>query len=53
MSLNTLKTRIRICTTLTHETNEMLKEFSNKTDVPISKIIEKAIREYISKNGEK
>lgn len=53
MAVNTLKTRVRISTTLTHETNEILKEFSKKTEVPISKIIEKAVLEYISKNGEK
>jgi len=53
MKKDTLKNRIRISTTLTPETNDMLKDFSNKTDIPISKIIEKSILEYISKNGEK
>lgn len=47
MAGDTLKNRIRISTTLTPQTNELLKEFSQKTDVPISKIIEKAILEYI------
>ena len=47
MASDTLKNRIRISTTLTPQTNELLKEFSQKTDVPISKIIEKAILEYI------
>ena len=51
MATDTLKNRIRISTTLTPKTNELLKEFSQKTDVPISKIIEKAILEYIK--GEK
>ena len=51
MANDTLKNRIRISTTLTPQTNELLKEFSQKTDVPISKIIEKAILEYIK--GEK
>ena len=51
MSKDTLKNRIRISTTLTPQTNELLKEFSQKTEVPISKIIEKAILEYIK--GEK
>lgn len=51
MSNDTLKNRIRISTTLTPQTNELLKEFSQKTEVPISKIIEKAILEYIK--GEK
>ena len=51
MANDTLKSRIRISTTLTPTTNELLKEFSKKTEVPISKIIEKAILEYIK--GEK
>lgn len=51
MANDTLKNRIRISTTLTPRTNELLKEFSQKTEVPISKIIEKAILEYIK--GEK
>lgn len=51
MANDTLKNRVRISTTLTPQTNELLKEFSQKTDIPISKIIEKAILEYIK--GEK
>ena len=51
MTKDTLKNRIRISTTLTPQTNELLKEFSKKTEVPISKIIEKAILDYIK--GEK
>ena len=51
MASDTLKNRVRISTTLTPKTNELLKEFSKKTEVPISKIIEKAILDYIK--GEK
>ena len=51
MANDTLKNRVRISTTLTPQTNELLKQFSQKTQVPISKIIEKAILEYIK--GEK
>jgi hypothetical protein len=51
MANDTLKSRVRISTTLTPQTNELLKEFSQKTDIPISKIIEKAILDYIK--GEK
>lgn len=51
MTNDTLKSRVRISTTLTPQTNELLKEFSQKTDIPISKIIEKAILDYIK--GEK
>lgn len=48
MANDTLKNRVRISTTLTPETNKLLKEFSEKTQVPISKIIENAIIKYIS-----
>lgn len=51
MAADTLKNRIRISTTLTPKTNELLKKFSEETQIPISKIIEKAILEYIK--GEK
>lgn len=53
MATDTLKNRVRISTTLTPSTNELLKEFSKKTQVPISKIIENSILEYISQKGEK
>lgn len=53
MSNDTLKSRVRISTTLTPKTNDMLKSFSQKTEVPISKIIEKAILKYIENEGEK
>lgn len=53
MSKDTLKSRVRISTTLTPETNSKLKEFSEKTQIPISKIIEKSVLEYIKNNGEK
>lgn len=48
MAQDTLKNRVRISTTLKPETNKMLKDFSDKTQVPISKIIEIAIIKYIS-----
>ena len=37
MATDTLKNRVRISTTLKPETNNLLKEFSRKTQVPISK----------------
>ena len=52
MANDTLKNRIRISTTLSFETNNMLKEFSKKTQVPISKIIENSILEYVKNRGE-
>lgn len=52
MAKDTLKNRIRISTTLKPETNKFLKEYSEKTQIPISKIIENAILEYINNKGE-
>lgn len=52
MANDTLKNRIRISTTLTRKTNALLKNFSENTQVPISKIIESAIIKYISEKGE-
>ena len=52
MAIDTLKNRVRVSTTLKPETQKALKEYSDKTQIPISKIIENAILEYISKTGE-
>lgn len=46
---DTLKNRIRFSTTLDKETLKRLKEYSEKTMVPITKIIDAAIMEYIKK----
>lgn len=51
MSRDTLKNRVRISTTLKPETHKLLKEFSSKTQVPISKIIESAVVKYICENN--
>lgn len=48
MTTDTLKNRIRISTTLKPETNDLLKKYSQLTQIPISKIIENAIIKYIS-----
>lgn len=53
MATDTLKNRVRISTTLKPEANNLLKEFSRKTQVPISKIVESAILNYILEKGEK
>lgn len=45
--------RIRISSTLSKSTNKMLKSYSKQTMIPISKIVEAAIMEYILKRGEK
>lgn len=42
-----LKNRERIGTSLPIELVEKLKDYSDKTMIPISKIIEKAIKEYL------
>lgn len=52
MTKDTLKNRIRISTTLKPETHILLKNYSQKSQVPITKIIESAIIDYISKKGE-
>ena len=49
MSKNELKNRVRFSTTLEIDTDKRLKEFSQKTDIPISKITNNAINEYIDK----
>ena len=46
MATDTLKNRIRISTTLKPETNDLLKKYSQSTQIPISKIIENAIMTY-------
>lgn len=41
MSNDTLKNRIRISTTLTPQTNELLKEFSQKQKYQLAKLLKK------------
>ena len=53
MAKDTLKNIVRISTTLKPETNILLKEYSQKTQIQISKIIESAILNCISCKGEK
>lgn len=47
MGNDLLKNRDRFSTTLDKEVNRNLKEFSKKTMIPISKIIDNAIMLYI------
>lgn len=42
-----LKNRVRFSTTLSIEVERSLKEYSKKTDIPVSKIVDKAIFEYL------
>ena len=45
-----LKNRVRFSTTLDKKTIQSLKEYSDKSMIPISKIIDVAVREYIERN---
>lgn len=47
MPKNELKNRVRFSTTLDKETEKLLKDFSQSTLIPISKIVDNAIRNYI------
>lgn len=48
-----LKNRKRISTTLDLKTLEEIKDYSNKTMIPISKIIDISIQEYLKKIKDK
>lgn len=45
---NELVNRVRFSTTISKETAEKLKEFANETMIPVSKIVDKAVADYIS-----
>lgn len=47
---DTLKNRVRFSTTLQKDTVKKLKEYSEITMIPISKIVNQAILEYIKKD---
>lgn len=49
MAEDTLKSRIRFSSTLLPEVEKALKEYSKATMIPISKILDIAIMEYIQK----
>lgn len=49
MPKNELKNRVRFSTTLEIDTDKKLKDFSAKTDIPISKIVNNAVNEYIDR----
>lgn len=53
MANDTLKNKVRFSSTLPPEVDKMLKDYSKETMIPISKIVEVAIVEYISRKGEK
>lgn len=50
MPKNDLKNRVRFSTTLSPEVEKALKEHSKFTDIPISKIVDKALAQYLKIN---
>lgn len=44
-----LKNRVRFSTSLDKKTIQALKEYSDKTMIPISKIVDAAVQEYVKK----
>ena len=47
MKNNDLKNRVRFSTTLCPDVEQALKEYSQKSDIPISKIVDKALSQYL------
>lgn len=50
MANDTLKNKVRFSSTLPPEVDKILKEYSKESMIPISKILEMAIVEYIERN---
>ena len=48
MPKDELKNRVRFSTTLDKEVEQKLKDYSKQTMIPISKIVDSAILEYIN-----
>lgn len=48
-----LKNRVRFSTSLDKKTIESLKDFSDKTMIPISKLVDIAVKEYIENHQDK
>ena len=53
MVKDSLKNRVRFSSTLSPEVDKALKEYSQKTMIPISKILDMAIAEFINKDNGK
>lgn len=51
MPKDELKNRVRFSTTLDKEVERKLKDYSKQTMIPISKIVDSAISEYVEKNS--
>lgn len=50
---DTLKNRVRFSTTLSPETDRVLKEFSQNSMIPTSKLVDRAIMDFIRSYSEK
>ena len=48
---DTLKNRTRFSSTLSIETEKILKQYSVETSIPISKILDMAIKEYVKNHS--
>lgn len=53
MAKSELKNRARFSTTLSFDTEKALKEYSKKTGIPISKIVDMAISKYMEEKENK
>lgn len=53
MVKDSLKNRVRFSSTLSPEVDKALKEYSQKTMIPISKILDMAITEFVNKEMKK
>ena len=53
MVKDSLKNRVRFSSTLSPEADKALKEYSQKTMIPISKILDMAITEFVNKENKK
>lgn len=53
MVKDSLKNRVRFSSTLSPEVDKALKEYSQKTMIPISKILDMAIAEFVNKENKK
>ena len=51
MPKDELKNRVRFSTTLDKEVEKRLKEYSKQTMIPISKIVDSSILDYISRKS--
>ena len=53
MVKDSLKNRVSFSSTISPEVDKALKEYSQKTMIPISKILDIAITEFVNKENKK